>query len=227
MSITIPIKGGIRLAQTDLSRLRVDLMQAWLSSLNAAVQSRLSGVVSRIKDAVREALLDAPEWKEIKPGGLYYGEFGLTDADERIAALVNKLVDGIGVRLKPFSYNGKQLAGKITIEGIRVDLAEVMGEAEAVLISEHGKVWQWLNALCFSGDSIVIQDYVYLSDVISDESRERFSRTHEGFMVRRDGQGWRVPTYLSGTANDNVVTRALNASAVTTAVEQAMMSLLT
>jgi hypothetical protein len=224
---SISMSGKLTLTNADAKGLQTAVMQGWLAMLNTTLQSRLADVVTRIREAVRECLLSSEEWSKIKPGGEYYGEFGLTDAAQRIAAIVATLVESIQVRLTPFRYTGKTIAGKVELYGIRTDLSEVLGTSEAVLISENGKAWQWLHALCFQGDEIAIADYKFLSKVVSEQAKETYSRTGEGFMVLREGSGWRVPPDISGTeSGGNLITRALSSPTLQQTIENELGKLL-
>jgi hypothetical protein len=183
-------------------------------------------MVLRIKEVVREALTECPEFASIKPGGAYYGEFGMPDIEARIERIIETLVDSIHVKLSPFTYGGRRIAGKVVVMGLPVDCASILGLSEAVLMTEKGEAFQWLYALLFQGNAIVV-DWRYLSDVLSDEAKEKWSRTGEGFMVNNTSKhGWSVPPEIAGTEDDNLITRALTSPAIQQIIETELGRLL-
>ena len=222
--MTVKMSGRLRLT-TDTRAFTTNVMQGFIAQLNSKIAGRIPSLLSHIKDGVREALLNAPEFDAIRPNGKYYHEFGLPDANERIAAIVDKLVDSIQVRLTPFRYAGRTVAGNIRVYGLPTKFSEVMGMSEAVII-DKGEAFQWANALLLQGDDIVIQNHLFLSQVISDESNANYSRTGEGFMVERQGKSWRVPPDISGTESSNLVTRCLESPSITQLIETELVNLI-
>ena len=207
---SISMSGSITLTSTT-GEITAALLQQMVVSINQQVQGRLANVVDRIKNIVRASLEQAPEFKAILPGGSSYGEFGLTDGQSRIDGIITLLINSIQVQLSPFRVSGNGIiGGSIKIVGLPVDCREVLGSAEGTLISEHGKQWAWLHALLVQGDEIVIANYRYLSDVISEDSRNKFSRTKTGFMVASDSHGWKVESSISGTLENNLITRSID-----------------
>ena len=221
---SITMSGSVKLTSTT-GEFTTNILQSIVASINNQVQGRLANVVDQIKEVVRKALADAPEFKAVLPGGDSYGSFGLVDGAERIDGIVNMLVNSITVRLTPFRYSGNGvIGGKIEIVGLPVDCREVLASAEGTLISESGKQWSWLHALLVQGDEIVIANYRYLSDVISEQSKEKYSRTKQGFMVQTDSHGWKVESGISGSLESNLITRAVDRNGV--AIQSILQTLL-
>ncbi len=221
MSITMT--GRLTLDDNTIRDFRQVIMNAWLAEINKSVSSKLRGSVARIKEAVTTALLDAPEIKKI--AGEYKGEWGMIQPMDQWRALCAVLADSIDARQTAFAYNGRTISGSILIVGLPIDNKAILAMPESVVMDQKtGKVFYWLDALLNQGDAIVVDHWRYLSDVISEEDRQRYSRTGLGFMVPSNDRGWRVPSDISGNISDNVITRALQTLQPT--IEKELISLL-
>jgi hypothetical protein len=216
--------GKLKLSQTDTRQLRLSIMQQWLAALNATLQGRVGAMVEHVRQALLEALLQAPEWSTIAND--YRGEFGIVNPSEVITAICQRAADSVQVRLTPFRYAGSTIGGSLTLTAIPANYADLLAMPEAVILSENNKVFSWLYALLFQGDEIVIAEYKYLSEVLTDEDRAKYSRTGLGFMVPMQGKGWRVPPEISGTRENNLITRALTSPAIQQVIESELTGLL-
>ena len=125
-------------------------------------------------------------------------EIGVPDINTRLTSIVQSLANNVRVKIKAAS--GIQ----INIHLLEEDYSDVLSLPEAIYTytSANGSgVLEWLKWILLGGSGTIVAGFEF-SPLASP-----FSRTGGGLMVA--GAGWNVPPSLAGTANNNILTRAL------------------
>jgi len=158
-------------------------------------------IANNIRQAVRDALTMAPEYREIT-GGVLRSELGIPDSSSRIAFVVDAWINGIFVRTKA----GKSPFLSIEIGMLQSDYGDVLSLPAAHYTYHSNKFGTvtipWLKWLLIEGDRRIVANY----EIAPNAAR---SRTGTVIMVRRERSAWQVPAQFSGTAANNFATRAL------------------
>lgn len=125
-------------------------------------------------------------------------EIGVPDINTRLVSIVQAIATNIRVKVS----GTKRISLNITI--LEDDYSDVLSLPEAVYAytSATGSgILEWAKWILLGGNGTIVGGFDF-APVTSP-----FSRTGGGLM--RPGGGWRMPSGLSGTANDNILTRAL------------------
>lgn len=143
----------------------------------------------------------------------YYGEFGIPDISDRIAKVMEHWYnESRDIDFIPFKFTNNSMVGHLIVRWIKSDYSDVLSleESKYIIGTLKGIIeLDWLEWLLLSGPGYIIHDYFY----IENEKTQSASRTNTGIMVHKEGKGWGLPLELSGTADDNFLTRSL-ASAI-------------
>jgi len=126
-------------------------------------------------------------------------EIGVPDINERLQSIIRVASQSFEVSVK----KGNILFIELRI--IQDDYSDLLSLPEAVFsyISVNGSgVLDWLRWLLLEGTNPIVIGFDFTP------TASRFSRTGDGLM-RPLNSSWSVPNNIAGTANDNMITRAL------------------
>lgn len=197
----------------------------FLRIVNDKITRRLRSTEQRIRELVLEQLLDAPEWKKIL--GTYQDQFGLTDGAAKVDKVCQTLSDTVRLSFSPFRSNGQQISGGVSLTACPTNCIEVLSLSEAY---EYDKVnsesWNWLEWLLLNGDDIVVGYKVAKSPPLSSDALSEYSRTGKAIMIKANAGSWRTPPDVSGTAENNLIGRALREPTFLTQLENILQGLL-
>jgi len=125
-------------------------------------------------------------------------EIGVPDINTRLASIVQTIARNVRVKIS----GRKRITVNITI--LQENYSDVLSLPEAVYnyTSARGSgVLEWAKWILLGGNGTIVGGFDF-APITSP-----FSRTGAGLM--RPGSGWSVPPSLSGTASNNILTRAL------------------
>tara|TARA_R100000005_G_C4981649_1_gene191250 strand:+ start:1035 stop:1712 length:678 start_codon:yes stop_codon:yes gene_type:complete len=140
------------------------------------------------------------------------GQLGLTAA--KASSAVNGIIAGITNSImythKPLKLSGTNLSGGVSIHVQPEDFTNIFTSVGVnsqikYYSTYYNKVVQldWLNWILMRGDAIIVTDGQYMQ--MAGEGRSGV-----GKMVRTSSVNiWKVPSQISGTAFDNIITRTL------------------
>ena len=126
-------------------------------------------------------------------------EIGVPDINNRIMSVIRVASQSIEVKVSP----GNLL--KIDIGILKQDYSDLLSLPESVYryTSAHGSgILEWLKWLLIEGNGPIIGGF-HFEPII-----DRDTRTGVGYMVI--GGNWQMPPHLAGTAQNNILTRALS-----------------
>lgn len=163
-------------------------------------------IVGQLREAVKQALLDQPEVHSLS-GGTLEAEIGLSDGRKSVEEIINVWVNGIHVKQTKARIVKEQIKSSLTIYMIRRDFNDVVNHPSAFVYNKGQKL-PWLLWLLTYGDQVIVRDF----DVSFNSQHVSHSKSRSGkaVMVRKPGDGWRIPPEFSGTRNNNFLTRALD-----------------
>ncbi len=129
-------------------------------------------------------------------------DLGFPAGTERnhLDAVIDKIVDNIYVNFTPLNPKGGTITGGIEIGIMLSDFSDVLSIPQAVIPSNAGHLVEWLKWILLEGDRIIISTH----DVVYGN----FGRSKEGHMTI--GGVWRVNSNISGTKNNNWLTRTVD-----------------
>jgi hypothetical protein len=138
------------------------------------------------------------------------GALGIPDILMRIDTIIHTWANSGIVDIIPFRTTGNSMTGGLTYRAIKSDYSDVLSldVARALLTSLQGNqvLIPWLEWLLLGGSGYIIRDYIYYSG----EGISSYSRTGEGIMEKRPGQGWSIPVEYMGSQEDNFLTQILD-----------------
>lgn len=195
------MKYRISLLESD-KEIRSAILSSLVSDLSKAVNRSISPITNKVKDLVKKALQNEPEYQSLKSGELRR-EFGIEDTNN-VDMVINKLVDTLIVETKPITINSQGLIGGLKLTMIPSDFGGVIGAEEAVVVdSVRGYSLPWLEWLLLRGSQIIVRDYEVKVGA------NPYSRSGDAIMVS-SSKNWRVSPEFAGTVTDNWTTRALS-----------------
>lgn len=192
---------SVDLIQSD-SEIRKLILTALAEDVNKSIQKTSSSVDSKIKDLVKKALMNQPEFAALTTGQLRY-ELGINNTDS-VLKVVNALAETSEIKVKPFKITSIGLSGGFQYNMMDTEnLGGILYTDIASVQDSKGYSLPWLEWLLFEGGKPIVKNY----EVKFGPSK--FSRTGFAIMVKSN-KNWRVPAQFAGTVTNNWITRALD-----------------
>ena len=158
-----------------------------------------------IKTSIINSIKNQPEYFSLLNGKLRH-EFGLPDADSRVASILDGIEQSLNIRYNSVSFNSNNITGGFTITMVPSGFNDILSLPAAVFETEKGSSLQWLKWLLLEGDNSIVFGYKFIL------GQSPYSRTGQGIM-RSDVSGvWRVPPEFAGTEDNNWITRAISST---------------
>lgn len=193
MKFTVDVKENSTTISNDIAKIILKKMQGAFSEATDEITKNLPSVVIG-------SLKSEPEYNALRNGELMY-EFGLTNAVSKVDSILAVWADNIVVEYKPPKLQGYQTVGYYSLEMIKSDYSDVLGEPQAQQLIKNGQL-PWLEWLLVRGGDILVQDY----EVKFGPSE--YSRTGGAIMVE-SSKNYRVSSKYAGDIGNNWVTRAV------------------
>ncbi len=190
-----------RLLESDADITR-SIMQAVRGHLDKSISKAVPRIVSDIKQAVKESLIQEPEYSSLTSGTLKI-EFGIPEASQ-VNEVVDALVNTIQFTQNKIIAGSRSLSGGFTLNMMKSDdMSGVIFSDAAVVITDKGTTLPWLEWLLLKGNAPIVKKYdvKYISS-----SR---SRSGLGVMIPSN-RDWRVPPLYIGKEESNWTTRAID-----------------
>lgn len=189
-----------RLLESDAEITR-SIMRALSAHLDGSISKALPKIAADIKSAVKESLIQEPEYASLTSGTLKI-EFGIPDASQ-VSEVIDALVNTIQFKQNKIATGNKSLSGGFTLNMMKSDdMSGVIYSTPAVVVTGKGTTLPWLEWLLLKGSSPIVKKYdvKYVSNPRS--------RSGLGVMIPSD-KDWRVPPLFIGTEENNWTTRAI------------------
>lgn len=179
------------------------IVEAMLDVINSAVINSTIRIKDGIRNIVREAIMIDSITGQSILGGFLYGGLGFPrDAERRLLAIVNTIVDNVNIEFKPFRYRAGKISGYFKVQILRADFKDLLSLSEATVITEKRQNLPWLEWLLIEGNHKIISDYVVLFRVGT-------GRSGDAIMVPFPTSSWSIPDIHAGTIAKNWLTRAV------------------
>lgn len=192
---------SLELIESD-SFIRQQILLAMQDHISSAMSKARTSILSSIRNLIRAAILNQPEYASLVSGRLKY-ELGISDPEKRINSIIDTWLDNIKIETKPTKITNSGISGGFRIDAINSNFEDVLSGDNAIIVdSLSGKVVPWLQWLLLDGGKILVRDYEVR---IGPNNR---SRTGMAIMIESD-KNWRMPPEFAGTVSNNWITRAL------------------
>lgn len=176
--------------------------------LDETLQKAAPVILKDTKHLIKKYLTAQAEYKELTSNsGILRELFGLDVSKHQPETIVDILVNSTNVKsIKAASSSTHIIRGGLQITAIDASYQDILQSAASfsdVILEENiaqasNLAIHWLDYLLTYGNAILRSNYTVGVDINNN--------TH---WVRRDGDSIKVPSWLSGTATDNWITRAL------------------
>jgi hypothetical protein len=167
--------------------------------INKSFSSNLPKVLTHIKTAIYQALLEQPEILELSnytPGGLA-SQLGLYPGQGEAAAMeiINTISSDVTYKFTPFN---SKFSGGVEFYIAHNSIEKLLSLPIGHVVYGKGDL-HWLQWMLEMGDTILISSYSY-------NPRSGLGRSGGGNMVY--GGSFRIPPEFSGTPDSNFISRA-------------------
>jgi hypothetical protein len=156
-------------------------------------------IKNRIRPIIASALFKSPEIMSLS-GGVLQADFGLTF--DPAPDIVQSIVSTIKLNARNSRASGNSIDGGFTLTIQPIDYSNLFSLSVAEQVIEGGSI-PWLKWLLTLGDAIIIADFGV--------KYGPFGRTGQAHMTY-GSRPFKVNSSFSGTANNNFITKAINAS---------------
>lgn len=195
---------SFKVTTTDQELERMSLI-AIRDFLNQKLPTVAKEAEIKIADNIKRIFIGSPAYEALVNGPLD-AHFGIPkgEALPRLDAIINTMADSVRVDATRITIAGTTLRGGIKVSAIKGDFTDLLVLPEAKVQTDKGQELPWLEWLLIRGDAIIISNYQ-----ITFGNYNR-SRSGAALMLKSTSKSWRVPVGVSGTANNNWITRAVD-----------------
>lgn len=167
--------------------------------LNKQLPKTIQNIKSEVQAEVISAFRSSRIYQELVIGDLRK-HFGLPKGQEfnLVDTIIQKIASSVIVDYVPIALFGTNFQGGIVIHIQKEGFADLLTLPEAVVDNNP-----WLDWLIMQGDRIIVSDFSVAFGNFP------FSRSGDAIMIKNIGGFWKVPSFASGTPNNNWITRTL------------------
>lgn len=197
---------NVQLTDTN-SQIGKKILKALLPDIQKYMDKALKIIKTELPSILIATISSSPEYDSLINGKLKY-EFGIPNASQKIASLLNVWSSNIEIQYFKPSIVANQIKSNFSVQLVKADFSDVLYTDYAFMQDNlRGYDLPWLQWLLLSGDVIIIQNH----EIILGPSP--YSRTGNAIMKQNKGRTWKVPSEYSGTINDNWITRSIERAA--------------
>lgn len=186
-----------------------DLLNSLKSEVGRAINSSAADIQQDIQNLCASLLTNSPEYKAIA-SGILKEQLDIPNSDEALRDILSVVQNSIYVTPISVSTAGASLTGGLNIFILKNGIQDLIGLASGKYQGAFFEI-PWLEWLLTKGDRILISQYQVN---ISSPAETPASSLKNGIAVMESGKGWRIPSALSGTENDNFITRTFKVGVI-------------
>jgi hypothetical protein len=189
---------GFTISQPDMQR---EMLKEALALLNHNTRAKIPAFTIHVRKYVYQSLITSKGYKDII-SSRFTADFGLEAGSEshRMNAIVDEIVQNVLVVATPYSILGNKIVGGIVVNLLVDDYSDILALPEAVVDTKK-ETLPWLDWTLNLGNQVVVDGY----DLLFGDFPQ--ARSKEAIMAH--GGAWRVPPEISGTKDNNWITRAI------------------
>ena len=218
--------GNLEIRPESLNRLPSAVSSDVAKLINTRIKRGLSRLEKHLKEMVKDSILNCEEFSRIAQTDAR-GEIGIPNpVMQRFEEIAQAVADSLFIVFRPFRGTKDRLSGRLRVFCSPIDYGYLYKLEAAYVGGERGPMFDWLRCLLEQGTEVCVADHQYLSRVLSQKSKDKYSRTGFGIMVERKGQGWRVPPELAGTKYENLISRGLTSRHIQSVIDREFKRLL-
>lgn len=178
-----------------------EILKSLLKEVNNYYKKRTSKIRESVSLVVYESVYNSPEMQSVR-GGVLRLDFGLTfDPTTEIARAV---AESVFIDFKDFKLISNDISSGVLVNIQPQDYLNVLNVAGSVVVTEKGASLPWLEWLTLYGNQIIIADFGV-------EYKSGAGRTGGAHMIVST-RPFKVNSSFAGTAEDNFITRAIEAA---------------
>jgi len=191
---------------TPLSEINKMVMQEIVRVGNKILPPIAISIENELKTTIGDIFDLSAEYKSIQ-SGILQAQFGIRpgEAKSKLKAIITTLAQSTRVNFSQLKLRGNTIEGGFRIFAFRADFADILSMDEGFTVTNAGQRLHWLDWLLLEGDKLIIADYYFLPGSFPT------SRSGGGIMVFNNAKYWRVPPQFSGVADNNWITRTVQA----------------
>ena len=196
---------SIKIIESD-KEIALRIGNALIPQVRQYMSKTMDKIRKGLPDIIYQAIISSPEYSSILSGLLKY-EFGIPDSLSKLDGLLNVWTQNLSVTYTPplVNYNGS-VSSSVTIAMIKSDFSDVLGTDYASVVDrKRGYILPWLSWLLLEGSVTIVNGHQV---IFGSNPRSRTGLA----VMRKGGNGWKVPKRFAGTSNDNWITRAIASS---------------
>ena len=179
------------------------IIKALIPEVDSFMKKAVAKVKTELPVVLRNAIIGSDTYNQLIGGKLRL-ELGIPDPITKIDGLINTWISNVNVNyIKPTVIGSDKIYAFFSVGLVRSDYSDVLGTDYALVYDRKGYDLPWLAWLLFEGTKPIISTHKVVFT--------RGGRTG-GAVMRKQGS-WSVPLAYAGTAEDNWITRAIDAAA--------------
>lgn len=204
----------LKIDTTKLEKYLFDSIKPILQKISDNTFNSIPVLSQKIRNLTRDIFEDGTMIKGLlsdasSPGNISLrGHFGIDDGEQHHVAesIVEIILKNLYVDFSGYTLVGRKLSGRLTILLSPNVYSDLTSADFATVTTKKGVNLPWMEWTFKAGDNPVIAEYrIYAT------TNRKTSRSGLAIMIRpKDGASfWKVPSEVSGTDNDNWITREL------------------
>lgn len=182
------------------------VLDAMAQDIAKAVRKAVPLIEKDLQSKLPRIFLDTDVYLSLVNGPLDK-HFGIPQGEalSRLDQIINTLASSLTVNYKTVKSRGKSITGGFTVTALKSDFSDVLSLGAGKVLTEKGETLPWLEWLLIRGDEIIIADYGI-------DFQPGRGRSGGAVMVKNTSNFWKVPIAVSGTQQNNWITRAVRDS---------------
>jgi hypothetical protein len=174
---------------------------------------KLEPIQNKVKNEIKKQIKGTRHYRSLTSDiGLLLRHFGLTNADEKMDAVIEAVMNTVSVRFTRARRQNENtiLIASMDIQILKGGIIQLLQLNEGYQETDKGQQLHWLDWILTKGESVIVTGY----DVVLADFGD-ISRTGGALMFKKkDDGGWNVPINLAGTVQNNFITQALEEGGV-------------
>lgn len=195
------MKFSLSLLESD-DQIKTMVFKSIIDKLSIVIDKSLSPITDGIKNIVKEALKQEPEYTSLVSGKLK-AELGIPDSSV-VDLVVDSLVNTLQVTKQPLTSSNIGIKGGFVMTMMKSDdLGGVIYSSISSVVDAKGYSLPWLEWLLLRSNAPIVKNYSVKY------GPSPYSRSGMAIMVPSK-DSWRVPPEFVGSQSDNWTTRAIS-----------------